>query len=361
MKKEARLLLQKATNSLILSIEHFNRPWDVGRSDAVLVFLDHAFEMLLKAGIVHKGGRIRERRAKQTIGSDACIRRALSDGRIRFLSEDQAFTLQAINSLRDAAQHYLLDISENHLYLHAQSGLTLFRDILKDVFDRDLLEAMPERVLPVSTSPPMDLCALFDQEVAAVRRLLMPGHRRGTEAAARLRAIAIVEGSIQGEKLQPGTGELQRLMQRIRDGEVCEHLFPGVSSLRLVANGEGPSLSLRMTKREGVPVHVVPEGTPGATVVAVRRVDELGYYSMGRDQLAANVGLTGPKTTALVWYLGLRGDDECHKQIRIGASVFDRYSQKAIHRIQDALKSTSVESIWKQYQARQQRRPGPRR
>jgi hypothetical protein len=30
MKKEARLLKQKSLNSLILSIEHFNRPWDHG-------------------------------------------------------------------------------------------------------------------------------------------------------------------------------------------------------------------------------------------------------------------------------------------------------------------------------------------
>lgn len=253
---------------------------------------------------------------------------------------------------RDAAQHYVLDISENHLYLHVQSGLTPFRDLLKDVSDGGLCDTMSERVLPVSTSPPMDLCALFDREVEAIRRLLRPGYRRGTKAAARLRSIAVLEGSIQGEKLQPGTGELQRLMQRIRDGEVCEHLFPGVSSLRLVANGEGPSLSLRMTKREGVPVHVMPEGTPGATVVAVRRVDELGYYSMGRDQLAASVGLAGPKATALVWRLKLKGDAEYHKQIRIGASRFDRYSQKAAQWIRDALNSTPIEEIWRAYQAR---------
>ena len=50
MKKEARLLKQKSLNSLILSIEHLNRPWDQGRTDAVLMFMDHSFEMLLKAG-----------------------------------------------------------------------------------------------------------------------------------------------------------------------------------------------------------------------------------------------------------------------------------------------------------------------
>lgn len=45
----------------------------------MLIFLDHSFEMLLKAAILHKGGKIRERRAKNTLGFDACVRRGLSD------------------------------------------------------------------------------------------------------------------------------------------------------------------------------------------------------------------------------------------------------------------------------------------
>src|SRR4029077_21275188 len=107
MKKESRILLEKAVSSLILSIEHFNRPSDRGRSEAVLIFLDHAFEMFLKAAILHRGGRIREKRAKQTIRFDDCVRKALSDGNIKFIGNEQAITLQLINSLRDATQHHI--------------------------------------------------------------------------------------------------------------------------------------------------------------------------------------------------------------------------------------------------------------
>ena len=60
MKRETKYLLAKATDSLVISIEHFNRPWDRGRVDAVLIFLDHAFEMLLKAAILHRGGNLVE-------------------------------------------------------------------------------------------------------------------------------------------------------------------------------------------------------------------------------------------------------------------------------------------------------------
>lgn len=56
MKREARLLLDNALDSLVLSIEQFNRPWDQGRKEAVLIFLDRGFELLLKSAIVHLGG-----------------------------------------------------------------------------------------------------------------------------------------------------------------------------------------------------------------------------------------------------------------------------------------------------------------
>ena len=83
MKREARLLLNKAYDSLVLSIELFNRPYDRGRISSTLIFLDHAFEMLLKSSIIQRGGRIREKRAAETIGFDACLRVLLTDSKIK--------------------------------------------------------------------------------------------------------------------------------------------------------------------------------------------------------------------------------------------------------------------------------------
>ncbi len=86
MRKEAKLLLEKSIESLVFSIEIFNRPHNEGRITGSLIFLDHSFEMLLKAGIIDRGGAIREKRGdKNTIGFDACVRKALSDGKIKFL------------------------------------------------------------------------------------------------------------------------------------------------------------------------------------------------------------------------------------------------------------------------------------
>lgn len=347
MKKEAKLRADKAVDSLILSIEMFNRPSDTGRIHGVLILLDHAFEMLLKAGILHRGGKIRERRAKQTLGFDPCVRKVVSDPSLHFLSNEEALTVQIINSLRDAAQHHLLDISEQQLYLQCQAGLSLFREMFKRIFERDLYGLVPVRVLPLSTSPPTDLETLFDGEVEEVRKLLRPGSHRRIEAQAKLRALAIMEGSISGEKVQPGVGDLNRIAKLVEQGHAWEKIFPGVASLDFSSTGYGPSLDLRITKKEGIPVHLTPEGSPGSTVVAVKRVDDLSFYSLGRDQLAAQVGLNGPHTTACVRYLKLTDDPECSKLIAIGKSKFQRYSQKAVTAIKEALKSVSIETVWR--------------
>jgi hypothetical protein len=349
MKKETSILFNKALNSLILSVEHFNRPWDKGRTEAILIFLDHSFEMLLKAAILHRGGRIREKRAKQTIGFDGCVRKALSDGSVRFLTNEEALSLQAINSLRDAAQHHIVNLSEQHLYLHAQSGLTIFREILKNVFSRDLLELLPERVLPISTSSPKDIASFFETEIDEIAKLLKPKSRKRVEAYAKLRGLTILEGAIQGERLQPSTGDLKRISTQIQSGQSWDKIFPGVASIEFTTKGHGPALDLRITKKEGIPVHVVPEGTPGAAVVAIKRVDELGFYNLGLTQLAEKVGLTGPKTNALIRHLNLQADSDYFKQIVIGKTKFNRYSQKAIDRIKKELPVISMDKIWEQY------------
>jgi hypothetical protein len=346
MKREAKLLLEKASNSLVLAIELFNRPHDRGRVSSTLIQLDHGFEMLLKAAILHRGGRIREKRAKETIGFDACVRRSLSDGKIKYLSEEQALVLQTINGLRDAAQHHLLDISEGQLYFHVQSGVTLFRDLLMSVFGQDLACHLPERVLPVSTSPPTDMATLFDSEVKEIKKLLQPGRRRRVEALARLRPLAILDATIRGEKGQPSESDLRRIGKEVLQGRPWAKVFQGVAAVEISADGAGPALSLRLSKKEGIPIQLVPEGTPGASVVAVKRVDDLGFYSLGAKQLAEKVGLTMPKVVAIVDYLGLRDQSDCYKEIKIGKAVFKRYSQKAIGAITEALKKESADEIW---------------
>jgi hypothetical protein len=350
MKGEARLLLGKAADSLLLGIEKFNCPFEPGRVTAVLIFLDHAFEMLLKASILQRGGRIRKRGAPETIGFDACVRVGLSDGKIKFLTEEQALTLQMLNGLRDAAQHHLITIQEAQLYIHAQSAVTLFRDLLKSVFHQELMDYLPQRVLPISTQSPVDLSALFDSETSEIRKLLNRRRKARVAIDARLRPLAIVEATIRGRKTQPSKNELHNLEKQLKKKRHWKSLFPGVSQIEISPHGSGPTLNLRLTKKTGIPVVLVPEGTPGASVVAVKRIDELSFYSLGAKELAAHVGVTINKVVAAVRVLKIDQDPTCFKEVTVGKVRFKRYSQHAIARIKEALRKRSIEEIWRQYQ-----------
>jgi len=353
MKREAKLLLDKAINSLLLSVDHFNKASDVGRVEAVLIFLDHSFEMLLKASLVERGASIREKGAKNTIGFDHCIRKALTEGDVQFLTEDQALNLQIINNYRDAAQHYLLDISEQLLYTSAQTGLTLFRAILRDVFDKELADYFPERVLPISTTPAVDIAELFHSETEAIKLLLQPGKRKRTEALARLRPLAIMEEALQGQNQTPSDEELGKLGKALQQDKEWHDVFPGVASINITTEGYGPSLELRISKKEGIPIQFVPEGTPHAGVLGLKVVNELGFYNLDLTQLRKKFGLTQPKCLAVIWHLDLQSDGECFKEIRMSKNTnYKRYSQKAIIRIQEALPELDLDEVWENYKNR---------
>jgi hypothetical protein len=126
-------------------------------------------------------------------------------------------------------------------------------------------------------------------------------------------------------------------------------VFSGVASIILTTNGGGHEVTLRITKKEGVPVQLVPEGTPGASVLAVKRVNELGFYNMGRDQLAAHLELSGNKTTAAIWRFEVQKDPDCFMEVRIGKTAFKRYSQRAIEKIKEGLRTTPIETVWVDY------------
>jgi len=352
MKQESEHLYKKAVDSLILSIELFNRPNDCGRIHGVLIFLDHSFEMLLKAAILNKGGSIRERGAKETMGFSSCIRKGFSDGKRKFLAEEHVLTLQAINGLRDAAQHYTLEISEQHLYFQAQAGLTLFRDIVKKVFGIELKDSLPERVLPLSTSPPVDIHTFFDTEIAAIKSLIKPGSRKTITAREKLRALAVMENSIQGIESQPSNDELNQIIDRLRQGQTWDQTFPSVATLNLTTKGYGPSLDLRIVKGDGVPVQIVPEGTPGAAVVAIKRVNDLDFYSLSLTGLSEKTNVSVNKLGAVIKEIKLQEEKDAYKVFQIGSQVYKRYSPLALDKLKNTLPKIDIESIWQKNRPR---------
>lgn len=354
MKREVRLLKGRAVGSLLLAIELFNRPSDRGRHEAVLIHADHALELLLKAIIVHKGGRIRRAKEANTLTFGDCVNKCVSERQVQCLSENDAVALRALNGWRDAAQHYYLELPESQLYMAAQGAVTLFGDLLQKVFDESLRAHLPDRVMPVSTRPPTDLHLMLDESFAEIAALIGPGARRLSEAKARLRPIAILEAASRGDDRGPSEAELRRSIRRLRTREDWRVVFPGVASLRLDTSGTGLTYSLRLTKNEGLPVRRVAEeeGVP----LAERRVNELDFYSLGLMELVDHLKvITAPKLGAVVEHLGLKDDKQFYKEFRVGKTRHCRYSPRALERLRAELPRLDVDAIWAAHQARRRR------
>lgn len=359
MRREVRQLKQKAIESLVLSIELFNRPHNEGRAEAVLIHTDRAFEMLLKAVIRHRGGAIRKPGDPHTIGLQQCVDKCLTDASLQCLNPDQAVTLRALNGWRDAAQHYLVAISEQQLYLACQASVTLFNDVLSGAFGESLGDHMPDRVLPVSTTPPRDLDVLVEDEFAVIRDLVRPGLRRRDLARSRLRSIAILEAATTGPVEQPTDEELDRRLRDLGAGHAWRELFPGVASLQLATDGSGLTYSLRISKREGMPIRLVSEEEAAGAVVAVKRVNELDFYAFGFRDLALKCSdLVSPnKLQAVIAALRLRESPVYYKDIVVGHAHFGRYSQEALKKLKAELPSLDVDAIWQaEVAARRERR-----
>jgi len=201
----------------------------------------------------------------------------------------------------------------------------------------------------------LDPVALFTEEIEEVARLLRPRRRQGTEAVARLRALSIVDGAIQGERLQPSEYQLRKLGSKISAGATSiDDLFPGIAAVGFVAEGSGPNINLRITKREGIPVKLVQEGSPDASVVGVKRVSELDYYSMRFRDLATKLKTTTNQSSALIQLLGIKNNEDYAKKI-INTWC---YSAKALDIMHKALEETRATEWWERYKASKKPRPG---
>jgi len=349
LRRETRHFKTHAINSLILSIEMFNRPHSLLRSEAVLFFLQHAFEMLLKAAIFQTRGKVCDTGSSVTYRFDKCL--GIARGELGAITEDEIKTLSILDSLRDCAMHHLLMLSEEGLYLQAQAGVTIFNTILERVFQENLSYYLPERVLPISTNPPKEMQLFIDNEFTSIKELIAPGKRQRAEAKARIRPYLIMESVLEGEASQPSEYKTNRALSRIRSDENWRAIFPSVSTLKLDTSGHGLTFSVRFTRDEkAAPVYIVREGEDLTGATAVREVNLLDRYSMGITQIADKIGLGRNKTLALIMHVGIQEDPDCFKEFRHRTLRYKGYSPKALEKMLEVTHSLSeadIEKIWK--------------
>ena len=347
-KKDVAELKKRAINSLVLGIELFNRPHDQGRSEGVLILLHHAFEMLLKAAIKDRIGTVHENGEKYSFRFDKCLTVAQSE--IKVISSDERQALSILDAYRDTAVHYYQEISEDLLYIQAQAAVTLFDNLLKTAFQEKLGDLIPERVLPVSTRPPKDLQVLIDSELNQIDGLLRPGSRKGIQATARLRSIMALETASRDGAERVTEAELRRAVSRRRKGEDWKVVLPGVAQLKLDTQGQGIPFYIRIKKDAELAVRVAKSDEPIDGLLIKQEINIWDKYNLGRDDLAKKLGLTGPKTGALILELQIRKDDECFWVLKRKSMEIKGYSKKALDRLRQALTDgIDVDTVWQKH------------
>lgn len=348
IKREVAELKKRAINSLVLGIELFNRPHDQGRCEGVLILLHHAFEMLLKALIKERTGTIHTAGEKYSFSFDKCLEVAQKE--IKVLSADERATLSILDAHRDTAVHYYQQVSEDILYLQAQAAITLFDDLLNRAFNEKLADHIPDRVLPISTRPPKDLKILIDSELSQVDHLLQAGSRKGIQAAARLRPILAIATASRDEAQRVSEVEVRQAINRRRRGEDWSLIFPEVAQLKLDTQGGGLPIYLRIKKDAEIAVRVARDGEPVVGTLIKQEVNIWDKYSLGRDDLAKKLGISGPRTGALILELKIQDDSDCFKVLRRKSTIFKGYSKAALDRLQAAIiNGIDVDAMWQKH------------
>lgn len=350
-RRDVQPLLERAMDSLTLGIELFNRPAETGRAHAVPILLHHAFEMLLKGTILQQGRPIHDKTSRYTHGFDRCL--AIVEEDLKLISKDERATLSILDAHRDTAAHFYAEISEDVLYVLAQSSVTLFDRFLATAFGQSLADHMPTRVLPVSARPPRDLSVLLTSELTEVDELLKAGKRRGAKAAARLRSILAFATAARDEAQRVAEAEIEGAIAMRRKGATWDVILPEVAQLRLATEGAGIPITMKISKQGSIPVRIAQPGEPVEGLVVKQEVNPFDKYNLGREDLATKLGISGPKTSALILELKICDDSECFRELKIKSQAWKRYSPKALEQLRSAIASgIDVQAVWRKHRAR---------
>jgi hypothetical protein len=338
LRREARTLKDKALCSLRRAVTAFNSCDDDGRSTCVLLHMQHAAEMLLKAILVQKGAKVFDRTKQTSIGFEKCVNLATQHAK---LSPEEAGLLRTVDRLRDAEQHWLIVVPEDLLYLHARGFITTFDDLLKRNLDDSLADHLPDRVLPVNTQPPIGFDLLVDREFSQVQELLRPGKRQRDEARGRIRTLLAMESHV-AEDVQISEADINRVEKAIRGGKLRSNVFPRLGSLDTQFSGTGATVSVRFTKKvgKGAPVRFIAADDP-TEAAALRDVDLQKRFRLSATELADTLKLTTHKSYALRKKLRIDIDPQCIHIFTFGSSKHPRFSCNALIRMREALAAES--------------------
>jgi hypothetical protein len=143
--------------------------------------------------------------------------------------------------------------------------------------------------------------------------------------------------------------DVGRVERAIRSGLTRERVFPRLTALKTTVDGEGLSLKVHFTKVGGAPVQF--KADPEADAAAIREVDLQKKFHWGAQALAKKLGLSTPKAKILRDHLGIDEDEDCRHVFVFGRLRLQRFSDNALVKMQEALKTIDIDELWRNRQS----------
>jgi len=342
LKREAKTLKVKAIASLKRGLEAFNNHDDDGRPETVLLMLQHASEMLTKALLVQKGQSVFDKDKGVSIGLEKALNISQAKG---WISAAQAGSIRVIDAMRDQAQHWMIVVPEDALYINARALITTLDEILNGHFEDSLADNLPVRVLPLSTKVLPDFFMMVNREYSQIRELLAPGRRARDEARGRITALLAMEAHV-SEEVAVSKRDLDRIEEAIKVDTPIELVFPRLMTLATSVEGEGPTIRVRITRAEDAPAVRFVSGDDPEGAAAIREVDLQKKYHWSPKALAEKLGLSVNKAKAVRDFLRIDEDPSNVMIFEFGSQKHPRYSDNALRILREVITPGLVEKAW---------------
>jgi len=315
VRTHARPHLEIATDSLALAINCFNTISPIRRDEQVIIFLHHAFEHILKAGLIQNNFDIKPHNQERSIKFDKCCNVACSNEMHKFIEDPDRKYLLYLKGLRDLAYHDALLVDECELFFLAKIGVGLFDTILDDIFFERLADRLPARVLPVSTIAMTDIQVLLDRKLSQITDLIKGSQAQAARQAARsLAELELQLGHIGEDEIPDGSrhNKVDEIIHAAEKGTALSNVLPDCAAIELSYTGDGAQIHLNLSKTGRGAVQVGPDAESG--VVALRRINPAQDFNLSHRDIANQVDISTTALTGIMRELNIHDrDDLCYK------------------------------------------------
>ena len=214
--------------------------------------------------------------------------------------------------------------------------MTLFDELLSEIFNETLADHLPSRMVPISTMPPEGIELLIDREFNAIKDLLRPNRRHRSEARGKIRTLLAMEAH-SGEDVEVSERDVNRVVSGIRRGQSINEVFPVLGNLSSLTEGEGILLKVHFSRKgEGAPIRYIKGDNP-QEAAAIREIDLQKRFPHSKTDLSKLLAVTTKRAKSLREKLRLDDDSSCYYEFKFGGSSHPRYSDKALLTLREEL------------------------